>query len=205
MTLALWLGFWVAAVIISVTPGPGAVLSMSSGVNYGYRAALKAILGLQVAILLHLIIVAVGFGALLQTSEVAFNAVKLIGSIYLLWIGFQKWREPVDEVVLPSLKARPRHLFQQGLLVNLTNPKAILFIAALVPQFIDMEKPLAMQYLTIAGTLCMTDIMVMSIYALAAVRLGGWLRQPKARAIQNQLFGSMFVVAGAFLATASHR
>ena len=100
---------------------------------------------------------------------------------------FPKWQEPVDEVVLPSLKARPRHLFQQGLLVNLTNPK-ILWIAALVPQFIDMEKPLAIQYLIYPLALCMTDIMVMSIYAISRCPFRGWLRQPKARAIQNPTF-----------------
>ena len=69
MSLATWLGFLLAAVMIAVTPGPGAVLSMSTGGRHGYWAAFIAILGLQVAILLHLLIVAVGFGALLAASE----------------------------------------------------------------------------------------------------------------------------------------
>ena len=79
MSLATWLGFLLAAVMIAVTPGPGAVLSMSTGGRHGYWAAFIAILGLQVAILVHLLIVAVGFGALLAASETAFFSVKLMG------------------------------------------------------------------------------------------------------------------------------
>ena len=87
MSLAVWLGFFVAAILISVTPGPGAVISMSTGMRHGYRAALAAILGLQAAILLHLLIVALGLGALLATSEAAFVVVKFLGAAYLVWLG----------------------------------------------------------------------------------------------------------------------
>ena len=68
MSFALWLGFLLAAVLIAITPGPGAVLSMSIGMRYGYRSALRAILGLQAALLLLLVVVALGLGALLAAS-----------------------------------------------------------------------------------------------------------------------------------------
>jgi homoserine/homoserine lactone efflux protein len=90
MSLATWLGFLLAAVMIAVTPGPGAVLSMSTGGRHGYWAAFIAILGLQVAILVHLLIVAVGFGALLAASETAFFVVKLMGAAYLVWLAYRK-------------------------------------------------------------------------------------------------------------------
>lgn len=99
MTLAVWLGFLLAAILIAVTPGPGAVISMSTGMRHGYLAALTAILGLQAAILLHLMIVALGLGALLAASETAFALVKFVGAAYLVWLGIQKWRAapvPVD-------------------------------------------------------------------------------------------------------------
>lgn len=204
MTLALWLPFLLAAILIAVTPGPGAAISMSTGLRHGYRAALAVILGLQVALLIQIAIVAVGFGALLAASETAFAIVKLVGAGYLVWLGVQKWRAqplPVDDGVAPVAR---RGLFLQGLLVNLTNPKAVIFIGALVPQFIDPANPLFSQYVTIAVTLCLTDVAVMSCYALAAARLGRWLHDPEMLRLQNRAFGVLFVSAGAALAVSSH-
>ena len=203
MSLPLWLGFLLAAILIAVTPGPGAVLSMSTSMRHGYWSALVAILGLQLAILMHLVIVAVGFGALLAASETGFAVVKFIGAAYLIWLGVQKWRAPPLPVDAEQVPARRRGLFLQGLLVNLTNPKAIIFIGALVPQFIDPGRSQLEQYLLIAATLCLTDIAVMSIYALAAGRLGRWLHDPKAIRLQNRAFGGLFISAGTLLALSS--
>ena len=203
MSLALWLGFLLAAILIAVTPGPGAVLSMSTSMRYGYWSALVAILGMQAAILVHLAIVAVGFGALLAASETGFSVVKFIGAAYLIWLGVQKWRSPPLPVDAETLSIRRRGLFLQGLLINLTNPKAIIFIGALVPQFIDPGRSQVEQYLLIAATLCLTDIIVMSAYALAAGRLGRWLHDPKAIRLQNRAFGGLFISAGTLLALSS--
>lgn len=203
MTLAIWLGFLLAAILIAVTPGPGAVISMSTGMRHGYWAALTAILGLQAAILVHLLIVALGLGALLAASETAFSLVKLLGAVYLVWLGIQKWRAPAIPVDANMPAVGRRGLFLQGVLVNLTNPKAIIFIGALVPQFVDPAQPQIPQYLLIALTLCLTDLAVMSGYALAAVRLGRWLHDPTAIRLQNRAFGGLFVSAGVLLALSS--
>jgi homoserine/homoserine lactone efflux protein len=200
MSLATWLGFLLAAVMIAVTPGPGAVLSMSTGGRHGYWAAFIAILGLQVAILVHLLIVAVGFGALLAASETAFFVVKLMGAAYLVWLGIAKWRAPLSPVD-GNLVSLPRGgFFLQGLLVNLINPKAIIFIGALVPQFINPVQPILAQYLIVAATLSSIDVITMSIYALAAVRMGQWMHNPKAIQLQNRTFGGLFFSAGVLLA-----
>jgi len=205
MTLAVWLGFLLAAILIAVTPGPGAVISMSTGMRHGYWAALTAILGLQAAILLHLLIVALGLGALLAASETAFALVKFIGAAYLVWLGIQRWRAPPlpADATPDASPVLSKSLFLQGLMVNLTNPKAIVFIGALVPQFVDPVKAQVGQYLLIAMTLCLTDMFVMSCYALAASRLGGWMRDPAAIRSQNRLFGGLFISAGAILAVSS--
>jgi homoserine/homoserine lactone efflux protein len=203
MTLVVWLGFLVAAILIAATPGPGAVISMSTGMRHGYWAALTAILGLQAAILLHLLIVALGLGALLAASETAFSLVKLCGAAYLAWLGVQKWRAPVIPVDKDVPEVRRKGLFFQGVLVNLTNPKAIIFIGALVPQFVNPAQPQMPQYLIIAATLCLTDLTVMSGYALAALHLGRWLHDPVAICLQNRVFGGLFVSAGVLLAISS--
>jgi len=203
MSLAVWLAFLAAAIVIAITPGPGAVMSMSSGLRYGYRTAVIAICGLQAALLIQLCIVAIGFGALLAASEKAFFLAKLVGAAYLVWLGIEKWRMPLR----PADQAVPaeanRGLFWQGLMVNLTNPKAIIFIGALVPQFVDPDMPQLQQYLLIGGTLCLTDMTVMSAYALAASRFGRWLHDPAALRLQNRIFGGLFVSAGALLAVSS--
>ncbi len=203
MTLHVWFGFLLAAILIAVTPGPGAVISMSTGMRYGYWSALAAILGLQAAILLHLTIVALGLGAVLAASETAYLAVKLVGAAYLIWLGIQKWRAPLVPVDTSMPPVRQRNLFIQGALVNLTNPKAIVFIGALVPQFVDPAVSPGPQYAVIATTLCLTDMMVMSCYALAAGRLGRWLRDPAAIRMQNRLFGGVFASAGVMLGLSS--
>ena len=203
MTLTVWLGFLLAAILIAVTPGPGAVISMSTGMRHGYWVALTAILGLQAAILLHLLIVALGLGALLAASETAFALVKFIGAAYLVWLGIQKWRAPPLPVAVNARPVPRKGLFLQGLMVNLTNPKAIIFIGALVPQFVDPAREQVGQYLLIAVTICLTDVLVMSCYAVAASRLGRWLNDPVAIRSQNRLFGGLFISAGALLAVSS--
>lgn len=203
MSPTLWFGFLLAAILIAVTPGPGAVLTMSTSLRYGYWSALVAILGLQAAILIHLLIVAIGFGALLAASETAFSIVKLIGAAYLIWLGIQKWRAPPVPFAADHVTVRRTGLFLQGLLVNLTNPKAIIFIGALVPQFVDPARPQVQQYLVIAATLCLTDIIVMSGYAIATRRLGRWFHDPGAMRLQNRLFSGLFVIAGTLLAFSS--
>lgn len=203
MTLAIWLAFLLASLLIAITPGPGAVISMSTGIRHGYRSALAVIAGLQAAILIHLSIVGVGLGAVLAASELAFSLVKFIGAAYLVWLGVEKWRGPAMPVDAGLAPVRRQGLFLQGLLVNLTNPKAVIFIGALVPQFVNPGAPTLPQYSLIAVTLCLTDILIMSVYALAALRLGRWLRDPQAIRLQNRLFGGLFVSAGALLAGAS--
>ncbi len=203
MSLPLWLGFLLAAILIAVTPGPGAVISMGTGIRHGYRAALTVILGLQVALVAHVAVVALGLGALLAASETAFAVLRFIGASYLIWLGIQKWRAPVVPADAAASPLPRNGLFLQGVLVNLTNPKAIVFICALVPPFIDPARAQLPQYLVIAATLCLTDIVVMSGYALAAAHLGRWLHDPAAIRLQNRMFGGLFVSAGALLAFSS--
>jgi homoserine/homoserine lactone efflux protein len=200
MSLALWLGFLAAAIVIAVSPGPGAVTSMSAGLRYGYWVALRAILGLQAAPIIQLTIVAAGLGALLATSAWAFDLVKFSGAAYLIWLGVQKWRSSTQIGEMNQIPVAPRSLFLQGLLVNLSNPKAILFVAALVPQFIDPLRPQWPQFLIIGLTMCAVDTLVMSAYALLVTQLRRWLHDTRALQMQNRLFGGFFVTAGVLLA-----
>ena len=206
MSWTMWLAFLAAALVIAVSPGPGAVLSMSTGLRYGYAAALRAIAGLQIALLLQLCVVALGLGAVLATSEAAFAVVKFAGAAYLIWLGVQTWRSPPEPIGGDGEGLRVqsrRQLYAQGILVNLTNPKAIVFIAALVPQFIVPDQPQWPQFAIIGATMVAVDTMVMSCYALLATRFRPLLRNPRLLRLQNRIFGGLFVGAGAMLAASS--
>jgi homoserine/homoserine lactone efflux protein len=199
MAVSTWLAFLLAAILIAVSPGPGAATSMSAGLRHGYRAAFRAICGLQSALIIQLAIVFAGLGALLMTSATAFNVIKLHGAGYLIWLGIRKWRE-ASQTIEEGGNLGAKGLFAQGLLVNLTNPKAIVFMAALMPQFIDPARPQWLQFIIIGSTMCGIDIIVMSGYALLATRLRRWLRDSRAMAAQNRFFGGVFIGAGVLLA-----
>ncbi|HRD32884.1 MAG TPA: LysE family transporter [Rhodocyclaceae bacterium] len=204
MDINIWLAFLVAAVVIAVTPGPGAVLSIATGLRYGYANALRAIIGLEAALLVQLLVVGLGLGALLAASSGAFLALKVVGAGYLVYLGVSKWRAPVEELDEGSALPRRRGgLFLQGLLVNLTNPKALIFMVALVPQFVTANLPQLPQFAIIAVTMVTVDLLVMSAYALLAGRCRVWLHDPGMIRMQNRIFGGMFVSAGALLAASS--
>lgn len=197
-----WLAFLLAAMLIAISPGPGAATSMSAGLRHGYWRALRAIGGLQSALALQLLVVAAGLGALLATSAAAFNVMKLLGAAYLIWLGIRKWRDEPQGIAVgdASEPATADGLFVQGLLVNLTNPKAIVFMAALTPQFVDPARPRWLQFLILGVTMCGVDTIVMSGYALLATRLRHRLNDLRAVRMQNRFFGGVFVGAGLLLA-----
>lgn len=204
MPLDTWLAFFVASWLISLSPGAGAVSCMSAGMRFGYRRALPNIVGLELGILLVLTIVAAGLGAVLAASTVAFAAVKWLGVAYLVWLGIQQWRAPV---IAPEIDAAATAsgsataLLLRGFLVNATNPKGILFMLAVLPQFIDPARPQLVQYVICGGTLLFTDLVVMSGYTGLAARLLRLLRAPHHLRAMNRAFGGLFIAAGAFLAT----
>ncbi|WP_019559600.1 MULTISPECIES: homoserine/homoserine lactone efflux protein [Caldimonas] len=202
MRLEVWWAYFFACWAIALSPGSGAVLSMSHGLSYGVRAASVTIAGLQVGLVLVLLIAGAGLGALLLASETAFAVVKWAGAAYLVWLGLQQWRAGVSITNaaqrLPPLSARRR--FLSGLMTNATNPKGIVFMVAVLPQFIDPGRPLGMQLLILALTMCTVDVIVMHGYAALAARLQGLLRTPGAMRWLNRTLGGVLMGMGAALA-----
>ena len=205
MTLDTWLTFLVACWLISLSPGAGAISCMAAGLRYGFRRAAWNIAGLILGILFVLAIVAAGLGALLAASSVAFLAVKWLGVAYLVWLGIQQWRAPAFAVdaatVQASVGGTPRQLVIRGFLVNASNPKGILFMLAVLPQFIDPDAAQLPQYAICGATLAFTDVVVMSGYTYFAARVLRLLRDAAHIRAMNRTFGALFVAAGAALAT----
>jgi homoserine/homoserine lactone efflux protein len=205
MALETWLAFFVASWLISLSPGAGAISCMAAGIRYGYRKGLWNIAGLQLGILFVLTVVAAGLGALLVASTVAFNVIKWLGAAYLVWLGIQQWRAPAAAIDADAtgvgLGGTPRDLMLRGFLVNATNPKGIVFMLAVLPQFIDPARPQLPQYAICGATLFFTDLVVMSGYTGLAAKVLRLLREPHHIRWMNRTFGGLFVAAGAVLAT----
>ena len=206
MELHVWLAFLVASCVIAVSPGSGAVLSMSHGLSYGVRRTTATIVGLQLGLAVILLVAGLGVGAVLTASATAFTVIKVVGACYLLWLGWRQWRAPVAPAASadggeaarePDLTAPQRVL--RGFLTNVTNPKGIVFMAAVLPQFIQPTRPLWLQLLVLLATTVMVDVTVMHGYAWLAARLQGVLRSVRARRAQNRVVGGVLMTMGAFL------
>lgn len=203
MTIDWWLTYLLTTFILSLSPGSGAINTMSTGISHGYRGTVASICGLQVGLSIHIVLVGIGLGALLANSVLAFDILKWLGAAYLIWLGIQQWRAAgaLDLHAIASAIPR-RRLFKRAVLVNLTNPKSIVFLAALFPQFIMPHEPQAAQYLVLGMTTVVVDVLVMIGYATLATRISGWLKGPRQMQTLNRIFGSLFVLIGALLATA---
>lgn len=210
MQFTTWLTFFFAACVIAVSPGSGAVLSMSHGLNYGVKKASGTIMGLQAGLLLILAVAGAGVGSILMASEVAFSVVKTVGALYLIYLGINQWRARVEVVSeaeteagtesVPSTQAPAMSKrFLIGFLTNATNPKGIIFMVAVLPQFISHDAPLLPQLLILGVTMCAIDLVVMHGYAYAASSMQRYFRDPKWLKSQNRFFGGILMAIGTAL------
>lgn len=202
MEWQVWLAFLGAAIAISVSPGPGVILSMATGLTHGVRRSYWTIIGLEIGLMVQLALVAVGLGAALTNSVLAFNVIKWLGVAYLIYLAVRQWRSasldlrvqmgPADEAGAPGLLSR-------GALVNLTNPKGLVFLLAVLPQFVVPSAPLLPQYLIIGLTMVAVDLVVMGAYAGFAARVLGWLSTPRQQLTVNRVLSGLFAAAAVVL------
>lgn len=202
MDLATWLTFFAASWLISISPGAGAVYAMSCGLSHGFARGYWGTLGLILGIWTLLTVVALGLGAVLASSSTAFTLIKWFGVAYLLFLGVQQWRAPVTavEASVSSEAFSHRQLILRGWAINATNPKGILFMLAVVPQFLNPNQPVLSQYLIIGTTLAFTDLVVMALYTMLAAKVLRALKTPRQIQTLNRLFGGLFVGAALLLA-----
>jgi len=174
---------------------------MSSGARSGFPAGYWAAVGLQGGLLVQIALVACGLGALLAASEPAFLAIKWLGALYLAWLGLKLLlgRSAGRSEVLSGTD-RPGAQMRRGLLVNLSNPKAIVFLLAVLPQFLDLSRPLLPQYLAMAVTMTAMDLAVMAFYTGLGASLLAWFSDPRHRRVLDGVFGLLFLGAAVLLA-----
>ncbi|WP_319444900.1 MULTISPECIES: LysE family transporter [unclassified Mycobacterium] len=202
MAWQVWLTFIGAAILIAVSPGAGAIQSMATGLTYGVRRGYWSILGLEIGLMLQLTLVALGLGAIVTGSIVAFNIVKWVGVAYLLYLAVRQWRTATRDLreQLDTSADRGRTaLVVRGFLVNATNPKGLVFFLAVLPQFVVPTAPLLPQYLAIGATMVAVDLVVMGLYTGLAVRLLRWMHTPRQQTVVNRTFSGLFATAAVVL------
>lgn len=183
MTVTTYLAYVLATVLILMTPGPTVLLLVSRSLAGGKSQGMKMVPGVVLGDLVAMTLSFAGLGALLAVSATLFTALKLCGAAYLIWMGIRLWREGVhvDEEALDtgrehigpgSAKRTGRSLFTQAFVVTATNPKAIAFFVAFVPQFVNHNAPIIPQLI-----LCGTTFLVLGgLNAAGYVWLAGTLR-----------------------------
>jgi homoserine/homoserine lactone efflux protein len=201
---SIWATLVGACLLISFTPGAGAINTMSNSLNAGFRRSIWGVLGQQAALVAHLAVVAAGLGVLVASSPLAFNVIRYLGAAYLAYLGVRQFlRKPdVSQEAAAALGNEPWwSMFQRGLWVNLLNPKAIVFFLAFIPGFVRPELPLVNQYLVIGATIVAVDVLVMwFFFALAAKSFQRFTRNESGQRTLNRVFGSLFVGVGVLLA-----
>lgn len=194
----MWLALLGAVIAIAISPGPGAILSMATGLSHGVRRSYWTIAGLETGLMVQLTLVAVGLGAALSKSVLAFTIIKWLGVAYLIYLAVRQWRTAsinLDAQLDRGSDRRPLAMYTRGLLVNITNPKGLVFLLAVVPQFVDPADPLVPQYLIIAATMTVVDLIVMGCYAGLASRLIRVLSSARQQKVLNRTFSGLFAAA----------
>lgn len=169
MQIELWLGFCLVALMASATPGPAAMMAVAVSLQYGVKRSLFAIAGNVTGLFVMSAASVVGLSTLVMHSAFAFTLVKLLGAIYLIYLGIKIWRRGLTLTPEQQQNAERRcvkRLYLQGLTMALTNPKAIAFTTALFPQFIDVSSSLLPQF-----TILVLSFMVQSFVCLTAYGL----------------------------------
>lgn len=200
------LAFLLTSLVIIAMPGTGALITLSAGVSRGARASVVAAVGCTLGIVPHLIAAVTGTAALLQASGVAFDALRIAGVTYLLFMAIATWRDKHRLIVDDQQPARsPARVIGSAMLSNLLNPKLTVFFFAFLPQFVPAHAPHQLERLLLLSSVFMAmTFIVFVIYGVAASALRRHvIERPKVIQNVRRLFAASFVGLSIKLATTS--
>jgi threonine/homoserine/homoserine lactone efflux protein len=191
--------FLATSIAITFAPGPDNLQVLARGISQGRAAGLVAALGFATGVTFHITLAALGVAAVLRSSPLAFQILKLAGAAYLVWIGVKALRSQG----LAAAGDRPRQplsaIFRQSVLGNMMNPKVTLFFVVFLPQFVDAHgaQSVTLQMLELGLVFMAQTVVVFSLFGLCAGTIGGWLkRRPRAGLWLDRLAGVTFIAIG---------
>jgi RhtB (resistance to homoserine/threonine) family protein len=206
---AHFLVFIGVAAIVIVVPGPDTAVVTKNILMYGRRTALGTSLGVSAGLAVWTLAAALGVASLVRASAVAFTTLKLIGAIYLIWLGLQALRaagrgyDADGEAATTSGRRAlsPGGGFRQGFLSDLANPKIGVFFTSLLPQFVDPGRPVLLPFLALGAVFVLMTVVWLSAYCLVAARAAEALLRPRVRAVMDRITGIVLIAIGLRLAT----
>jgi len=209
MELENWLLFSSIALVATITPGPAVLLVAANTMEFGVRPTVFTILGNISGLFLLSLLSVMGLGALLLYSTVAFTAIKTAGALYLIYLGVRLWRSGFSQVSGKNIfrrdkkPARLLRMYAQGVMVALSNPKAIAFTTALFPQFIDRKLPLLPQFSLLVATFMSFSFICLLVYSHFCARTKAGMDNSRSGKLVSRLFASLFIGSGIILGTSS--
>ena len=205
MELTVWLGLLASALFISISPGPGAIFSISQGTQYGFKRAMFSVIGLQLGLISQILFLLLGLGVLINQFPSVFIVIKILGMLYLIALGILQWLKKIEHIATNqdhhSISFKPFKALLQGFFVNLTNIKGTVFFLALIPLFIDLTALKLSTCIIFTSTLIVIDLMVMAGYVTLAQVSKTLLADPKKILWQNRLTGSTLILVGLIMGT----
>lgn len=196
-TLALFLP---ACFALNMAPGPNNLLSVSNSTRYGYRISCLAGVGRLVAFAGMIALASAGLAVVLQTSELLFYAIKILGAAYLLYLAFQLWRaNPLADAQTQVNKAGLWALARQEFLVAAGNPKAILIFTAFLPQFVASDQPVTPQFALLGAMFLVMECIAISAYAYMGLHMRRWFAAPRGKRIFNRCCAALLSAAATVL------
>ena len=205
MSLQVYLAFLAACIGLALIPGPVVTLVIANGLRHGTRAALTNILGVQAGLTIVIGVVAVGLTSLMATMGYWFAWVRFAGAAYLVWLGINLIRFPVEGVNADEPPPPPRGgFFLQGFVVLLSNPKVLVFFGAFIPQFMDMSKDHISQVALLGFTFMVTGAVTDSIYAVLAGRARAFFSARRTKML-SRVSGGFMIGGGIWLALTQAR
>jgi threonine/homoserine/homoserine lactone efflux protein len=205
MNLSTWWIFVTATFLISAAPGPNMLLIMNQSVRFGLRPSMFSMAGCMAALMIMFTLSALGLGVVLQNAPAVFDALRWLGAVYLAYLGYKVWTAPVtpapaDRTVENNSSLGNKNAgysafnhLKTGFFTAGSNPKALLFAAAFLPQFIRADLPQAPQLAILLATFSVLEILWYFIYALGGLSMAQQLRKPKVLRWFNRVTGGAFI------------
>jgi len=187
--------FFAASIALGLAPGPDNIFVLTQSALYGRKAGILVTLGLSTGLLVHTAAVSLGVAAIFQTSILAFNMLKIVGALYLLYLAFQAFKASATELDEGGEQELVwRKLYTRGIIMNITNPKVAIFFLAFLPQFADPSLgSITIQMLLLGALFIVATLLVFGSVAWFAGFLGEWLKgSAKAQVIMNRVAGTVF-------------
>jgi len=197
--------FFLASIMLGLAPGPDNLFVLTQSAIQGKRAGLIVTAGLCTGLMVHTTAVALGISVIFKTCEPAFNALKILGACYLLYLAYRAFRNKDKQVESDENASIPiARLYRRGVIMNLTNPKVALFFLAFLPQFTDPEiGSIPVQMILLGMIFILATILVFSSVAMLAGTAGQWIRRsPSSKKIMNRAAGIIFIGLALKLAAA---